>query len=139
MQRVKHSRVPVQFTKRSEDLEAMFEEGMRADIVKIIETQDDCYKVSLDVAPYESLNKSLMTPSYYNKEDVPCLTVIETSFYPEDGIEVIYIDKRDHPFMYFTLIEDNGLFAEYMKTNSDSSVSYIQWLENQVLSSRNTK
>ena len=85
----------VEFNKGIEDFESSIDNGMRA-VVSRIDNSDsyDCAKVYFDLKPFELYNDGFAQFNYYDKNDVPVLSAKEAGEYPEDGIETIYFDEN---------------------------------------------
>lgn len=119
----------VQFVKAVEDLEMMFDEGMRGRAISFVEDEDGDVKITFEVKEFEAFNIPFMKPNYYDKHGNPTLKVIETPYYPKDGREDLYFSlDGDLPLF---IVEDNGLFGEY--SNSGSNDTYVLWLEKALL------
>ncbi|WCF11505.1 hypothetical protein NDS46_31605 (plasmid) [Paenibacillus thiaminolyticus] len=122
----------VQFTKKIEEYETIFDEGMRGRVYNVKKGSHRTFTVHFEIKEFEAYNIELMKPDYYDSEGNPTKKAIETSFYPKDGIESIcFQHDEDVPCI---LVEDHNFFDLYKA--SDSTESYLTWLEKQLLDSK---
>lgn len=121
----------VEFEADIENYECMFDEGMRGRLIRFNVNDHGDLCLSFEVKEYEGYNIPLMKPLYEDKNNVPCLKVIETPYYPDNGIEDIYFSlEGDVPLL---IVEDNPLYKEFQDSGKKS---YMMWLEQQVLDLR---
>jgi hypothetical protein len=82
--------------------------------------------LTLNFKPFEDHNRAFDKPVFYNQKGDAVDTWIDGLYYPDDGIEEIYVDSSDDVVMPIT----NQLFNEYIQSGSEKS--YVIWLENLV-------
>ena len=83
--------VIVEFTKDIENYETCIDEGMRAIVVKVDNTDGyECSKVHFDLKPFDEYNDLYAQANYYDKDGIPNQTAKENGQYPIDGIEYCY-------------------------------------------------
>jgi hypothetical protein len=133
----------VQFTKEISELEGYFDQHMRAKVISAYQNvSEDSFTVVFDVNGFNDYNLKFEVANYYGvKEGDPRITATQAGFNPltrkgGNGSESYYFAAND-PTVYFTLIDqgDDGLFSEFSE-RADSSESYIQWLEKQLIAAR---
>jgi hypothetical protein len=128
----------IQFTKKIEDMEAYPENGMRARIVSIDESDthspslhDHMYRITFDYSEFDDYNKALESSNYYDRMGVPCLTAREAGMYAPD--ELIYFGSpKLWPFEdCFTTLDarQNALLARFKESDA---TNYVEWLEGQI-------
>lgn len=115
-------------TQISEVCEESLDPFMMGKIIGVSQEYEDSYRFLMDLNGYEKHNESVAKRNWFNKDNEPKLTWMETNFYPEDGIEAVYI--RINTEIPFEIIEQDSLFAEYISISSEKS--YIKWLETTV-------
>ena len=83
--------VIVEFTKEIENYETCIDEGMRAIVVKVDNTDGyECSKIHFDLKPFDEYNSGFAQSNYYDNKGIPCLSAKEAGQYPEDGVETCY-------------------------------------------------
>ena len=88
-------RVIVEFTKDIENFESCIDEGMRAIVAKVDNSDElGCAKVHFDLTPFDLYNDGFAQHNYYDKDGVPHLSAKERGMYPKNGIETIYFDDE---------------------------------------------
>jgi len=88
-------KIIVEFVKNIEDFESCIDEGMRALIVRIDNSDGyDCAQVHFDLSPFELYNDGFAQYNYYDKFGEPRLSAKEAGMYPKKGIETIYFDEN---------------------------------------------
>lgn len=115
-------------TQINEICEESLDPFMMGKIIGVSQQYDDSYRFLMDLKGFESHNESVAKRDWFNKDNEPKLTWMETSFYPEDGIEAVYIPLNTE--IPFEIIEQDSLLAEYLSIGSEKS--YIEWLETTV-------
>lgn len=80
-------------------------------------------------------NKTAAIANWYDSTGQPTLTWMETERYARDAkvyeVYEMYIDKHEYSdLQHLELVEENGLISQYIKSNS--SMTYIEWLEDQL-------
>jgi hypothetical protein len=109
------------------DIESM-DEGMMAVIKSAIITPDDPESVRLvfDLNDFEVHNRSVAKATWFDADHNPTLTWFESNFYPEDGLDTLWVDLiSDVPFEIV-----NEKVQRYLA--SGSTLSYVEWLEQQI-------
>jgi len=129
-------RIAVEFFRGIEDQECCIDRSMRADIVDCVLDGDGILHLFFDLGPYEAHNKPFEQANYYDKNGEPCLTARQAKMFNER--ECVYFSLDDDVSRYFRVIsEDEGtLYGEYKKDPTAKDLAYTQWLESQVLSTR---
>lgn len=114
------------FKQEIDDCESVLEKGMLGRLVGFREDRDgEGLYLSFNIKEFESHNIPLMTPNYYDDDNIPRLKAIETNFYPKNGIEEIWWSYLlDVPF---EIVEENSLLNRYIESGSNES--YAEWLE----------
>lgn len=83
--------VIVEFTKEIENYETCIDEGMRAIVVKVDNSDGyDCSKVHFDLKPFDEYNDDFAQANYFDKNGAPTETAKENGQHPVDGIEYCY-------------------------------------------------
>lgn len=135
----------VEFLSEIEHQEGYAEKGMRG---RLISAGEDFGMVVLtvDVGEFADFNRSLESANHYDKDGVPRLTAREAGMYPESGHERVYLasdqasgidESFDESFdEVFRVLDAEALalYQEYQRLGSE--LSYIAWLEQQVLKLR---
>lgn len=93
-------------------------------------------KFMVSLAGFDVYNKQFESSDFFDKDGVPCLTAREAGWYKET--QYVYLN----PAEIFELIQPldgvcsdiSALFSEY--TNSESNLTYTQWLESQLVAAR---
>lgn len=119
----------VRFTNGVEDYEC-FDPEMKARLVSMY-VDEDCYCCVFDFAEFEEYNKSIETP-VWNGKNGELLKWSESFYYPKDKRSKVYVGFEDEPC--FVLEQVSQVFHDYKL--SGSTLSYIQWLEEQYLMKR---
>jgi hypothetical protein len=119
----------VQFEEAVEEMESIFDEGMRGRAVSFVEQPDGLVKFTFEVKEFEAYNIPHMKPNYCDKDGNATLKAIETRYYPKDGLEDIYYGREDD--LPWFIVKENGLVAEY--TASGSKEPYVLWLEKRLV------
>lgn len=91
---------------------------------------EDSIRFLIDLNPFEEYNRSVAHHDWRDKEGNCVLTWFDTSFYPKDGIESIYLPIYEETENVFDFIEEGSLLNEYAKTSQE--ISFVTWLENEV-------
>lgn len=109
-----------------------FDPGMIGKIVGATKESENTYQFRVDLNDYVEHNKSVASNDWIDGNGKPTLTWFETKFYPQDGIEVMYLPiDREAPVEF---IEKNSLFNEFITSNS--KMNYTQWLEQELINLR---
>lgn len=130
----------VEFLESIEEMETYAESGMRAVIKKVYpypHDPEDVIIVEFSFVEYDDYNKNFESNNYYDKNRAPTLTAREAGYY--SPVDSIYLDKQDFlALKYFKtlLSERSSLVGEYLE--SGTKKSYVTWLENVVIKSRET-
>lgn len=112
----------------SELCEESLDPLMMGKIIGVSQEYDDSYRFLMDLKGFESHNESVAVKTWFDDKNEPKLSWMETSFYPEDGIETVYLPLN--VTIPFEFIEADSLLAEYVSTGSKTS--YVEWLETTV-------
>ena len=124
----------IRFNKNIEDFDDGPDEGLMAKIVGYHKNDDINFIVVMcDLKPYEKYNDKLMVADWFNDKKIPCLKWNQTSYYPENGIYELYVEETDP--LRCDIVEESLFYNEYKESNSE--LSYIEWLEEQLLKARN--
>lgn len=132
----------VEFSPRIIDLEGYFDVNMRARVTSAYEDEsNDFIVVVFDVTDFNDYNSTFEVHNYYTLDGRAELTATEAGFNPltrkgGNGLEAYYFAIEDD-VVYFNIIETetNSLYSEYL--TGKSTDSYVQWLEAQLIKSRN--
>ncbi|CDH95480.1 hypothetical protein CHR37_05405 [Bacillus velezensis] len=92
--------------------------------------EHDEIKFLLDLNPFEAYNRSVARHDWRDDEGNCVLTWFDTSFYPKNGIEAIYLPINERTEIAFDFTEEDSLLNEYAKVPPE--ISYVEWLENEV-------
>jgi hypothetical protein len=84
---------------------------------------EECYRIVLDVKSYETVNIPAMKANWYNSDGVACLKWIETSDYPKNGRETIYV-STDALGVAFDVVDPNTIPMPQPKTYSEA-ISFL--------------
>lgn len=107
--------------------EESFDPQMMGKVVNVGMEYDDSYRLLIDMNEYEKHNKSVAQYDWRDDKGELTLSWFDTKYYPEDGIEALYIPlKGKAPF---EVVNENYLFSNYLKSNYDS---YVEFLEDTV-------
>lgn len=115
----------IQFYEEMEDQETAFDENMRGRLISFMEKEDGLIEFKFEIKEFEEYNIPFMKPAYYDKQGNPTLKVIETNFYPQNGIEEAYFYPQDE--FPGSIVEENKLMVKYKASGSKDS--YQTWLE----------
>lgn len=112
------------------DVAEQMEEGMLCKIVGAYENSDGEIQVELDEKDFSEYNKSLETPSCYDSES-NIYNKKWSELYQREIRMTIFLDK-EHDNPYFDIVEDNytELVKEY--NDSESGLTYVEWLQEQI-------
>ena len=117
----------IRFKTEIEDLEYQFEEGMIAEIYHVYILDDETVEFLVDESKYLDYNLSLEKPVWRNNEN---------GRYDKKYSE-LYDRKTMSTFLdgleihNFEIIDENlSLITKYI--NSDSKLSYVEWLEEMI-------
>lgn len=114
--------------------ENLFEQGMRARVVSVLDDEEDVLHIVFDFSDFAEYNKHFATPGYFDGEGKPTLYVWQTKHYPENLQEDVYVDLKSE--VPFSIIEEHSLMAEFGSLPADGRLSYVGWLEREVLVAR---
>ena len=90
----------VKFTSGVDEFETGFENGMFGVVEKVTPEVDDVYCLWVNFSRFEEHNKQLMTPNYFDAQGKPTLRWNETTYYPTDRVEKIFVGSGvDHAFL----------------------------------------
>lgn len=128
------SKLVVEFGPKILDAEDYPEPGMRAVAIAYTQTGIDMAYITFDFAAFDEHNKALESRNYYDSKGIPRLTAREAGCYTE--IYGIYFTLTDELDLWFKLISSDsvGLYAQYAAEVSAVKPSYVNWLEQKVLS-----
>lgn len=111
---------------------------MIAKIVGASQEYEEEVRFLIDLNDYEAYNRSVATHNWRNSEGECVLTWFDTRYYPEDGIDAIYLPIDENTDIVFDFVDESSLLNEYIeKQNID--ISYIEWLEKEILNLRKAK
>jgi hypothetical protein len=129
-------KITIRFTKGIEQAEGMFQENMMAEILSIYK-DDDYLVLKVDQTKYYESNKQFDVPSWLNK-DTGAYDLSYSEYRKQYGQDVhmteeIYDNYKDELYNII-VVEDNTkeLYERYLKESEGKT--YIEWLENIVLS-----
>lgn len=110
-----------------------FDPLMVGKIIDVSIEFEDSYRFLVDMNDYEAYNRSVAPMEWKDKNGEATLTWFDTKYYPEDGIEAMYLPSSDifDTKEVFDFIEENTLFQEYVDSKSD--ISYVEWLESELI------
>ena len=124
----------VTFKASVDDKEGYWEANMRGRITAARDNGDDVMELTVDVTEFDEFNKPFESANYYDKNQNPTLTAREAGFYK--AVDTMYFDANEDVGQVLTVEDDSSikLFNEYRESGSD--LSYVTWLERQVLAAR---
>lgn len=105
-----------------------FDPMMMGKVVEVTQEFNDTYRFVIDMNEFEEYNKTVARNDW--TKDGNKVTWFETSFYPKDGKEVLYLPIGKDIEMPIKIVSDHSLLTEYVE--SKSAKNYIEWLEDQV-------
>lgn len=119
------------FTPDVNELEMQFEDGMRAKLIDIRIEDDECIKLVLDESKYRMTNELAEHP-YYRKEVGGEFIHKYSEIHGRNNVATIY-DELDNELSNVFVVEDssNRLYEAYIESNTD--ISYVEWLEFELL------
>lgn len=133
----------VRFNKKIDelDVESIFNENMITQFLsyRIEEegTKDEYYVIDCSFKEFETYNLQFAISNYYDKNGIPCLNYKEAKQNSSTGVELLYVMASDN---VCNIITDDSfdLYEEYIRycENDKDSVSYISWLEREILNLR---
>lgn len=129
------SKPVVVFKKGVIEKEDYAEPGMRARVLSATAPDgDDVLEIMFDFGEFEDFNRPLEVANYYDKDGKPSQTAREAGFYkPQDryfyGLNDPLADELE-----VVPTASLAMFEEFKALNSTDS--YVEWLEKQVLVSR---
>lgn len=125
--------------KLSDHFDESVEPGMMGRIISVSDEYKDenVSSFNIDVESFRKHNESIAKPDWYDKDNNPTKTWFETNFYPKDGIETINLDDALHVDGLLEITKEDSLLSEYAADETNATVSYVEWLENQIQSLRN--
>lgn len=93
----------------------------------------------VDFFEFTEKNIPFAQKNFYDAEGNPVLTWMEMDYYEEESkmcdIHEMYLEDGEHcDLTHFEIVPENTLLFEY--TNSGSSLSYTNWLEEKLLSKK---
>lgn len=122
--------VPLQirFNQYIEDIELQFEKGMLADI-ELVNNTIDGLCIYVNEKNYKKYNSNLEKPFCFNKDTGKYDKKWSEVFKREDSVE--FYDDYNHIY-YFEIVESSfsELIKEYNESNSE--LSYVDWLQEEV-------
>lgn len=112
-----------------------FDKGMRGRIISYGHERQDSMFFICDLSEYEDYNDMFDQGNWNDPNGIPCLKWRETKYYPKDGKYkiVLYTDVDDA--VNFVIVDESPLYKEYRESNA--KVSYVKWLEIELIQSRN--
>lgn len=122
----------------NEEYENLFgesmDEGMRAKLISVEEERDEAdepvyYRLLFDMTDFVEYNKTKAKNTWYDSNRNATLTWFETSMYPKNNIEKFYCDPQDDIFEELEESQST-LYSEWLI--SDSTLTYVRWLEEEV-------
>jgi len=123
----------VKFTK---DIHNYSEESvdpeMLGRIVAVNQEYEDSFRFMVDLNDFKPHNQSVASTDWLDEEGKPTRTWFQTPYYPKDGIEPVYLSVNTEAPL--SIIENDSLFGKYIASRLE--VTYVKWLEEQVLSLR---
>ncbi len=123
----------VVFSKSIEDAETYPEPGMRARVTGVlsVDADEDLLKIAVDYGEFDSFNRPFESANYYDKQGNPTLTAREAGYYKPN--DTLYLSLSEE-IGCFRVVEDarTALYQTYL--DGGGSGTYLEWLENQVLS-----
>lgn len=131
----------VSVKKRLEELCEEIDSPMRCNInnVSLYDVTEDIYVLNLDFKPYEDFNKSVATPTFWDKDGNATLTWFETPYYKNGKVEA-YVMGTDSLEDFFNKKDKYDLQNEFIKEtniwiNLDENYpyQYTEWLEKKLL------
>lgn len=122
----------IKINKRYEELETQFEEGMLAIVEFASDELDGTIKLRLNESQFKRENRNLEKPAWKNN-DTGMYELKFSEIDKREDISYMWIDTNEE-IINFSIVEDDSLQMEFIVSNC--GVSYIEWLENQVLKLR---
>lgn len=124
----------IEFLSAVEKYADEFDAGMRATVTGIA-PDGDHYQIQLTLAKFEDYNRPFETPTYFDSDGKPTLTVREAGYYRMENYLYVEDNWRD----CVKLLDDTsaGLFDLYLIDRAaGSDLTYIAWLETLVLAAK---
>lgn len=94
--------------------------------------EDGSLKVVLDLNGFEEHNKSVARHDWYIDSEDRMGIWLETKYYPQDGLETIYLPMEGE--LPFELVLEDSILSDYVK--SGTTDSYIQFLEKNYIANK---
>lgn len=114
-------------------IEESVDPNMMGIVVSCAEEGSDCYRLHVDLNPFENHNRDVAVPNWFDKNGKPSLTWFEVGRYPENGIETIYLAMEGEA--PFEIVDDkNSPISEFIK--AEYKGSYTAWLEEKLKEER---
>jgi hypothetical protein len=82
----------IEFTPEVEKDETMFDAGMRGRVTDYQIQHEDVVKITVDFSQFEEFNKQFEKATFYGKDGQANLKWSESPFYPNNKVEIIYVD-----------------------------------------------
>lgn len=122
----------VRFNSRVEELEYQFENRMIGKVVSVIKDKNTI-EANIDESDFREYNLSLEKPMWRNRIDGE-FTLRFSEIDKREDVATVYDELEE--LINFEIIEDETLdiYNEYLENKN--SLSYIQWLEQELLKSR---
>ncbi len=119
----------VTFTKDIVNCEGYFEPGMRGRLRSVRNSGDDVVIFTVDLSEFEEFNKQFETANYYDKNHVACLNAREAGLY--NVKEQYYADCDLEAYIEIEEPHRLKIYEEYKQSGSE--LTYVQWLEDNVV------
>lgn len=123
----------VEFLPPIDDCESYAESGMRAEIVAVApRDEDDVLRITFSFESFDEFNKPFESANYYDKTQAPVLTAREAGYYKP--VEIYYF-MASEAIKAFKFVDDKSLalLNKYKASPESASMSYVAWLEKQIL------
>jgi len=131
---VSGARPVVEFRRCIGQKESYAEPNMRARVLRVQNRRDGIIELVFDFEEFDQHNAPFESTGYYDKDRNPTLTARQAGYYhPQEGL---YFDNDELLADMFEVVDDAqvALFNRYKEAGA--TMSYVAWLEAQVLASQ---
>lgn len=123
---------PVRFKNDIRELNSYFEPGMMATLDGVVDYQNNHSGFVFNVSDYKENNLTFETPNFYDANGTPRLTATEAKLAPCTRLTLFFMYK-DEVDQFLEIIQDNYTVLFKLYQQSKSPVTYVRWLEQQLI------
>ena len=124
--------IVVEFNANVCDLEVRYEAGMRTRLIGACNDGSGCIIFKTDESDFSDYNKSIEQPVWFNSDTKQYDLKWSDMDSEEDNNSEIYEDENAELYN-FKIVDDHKLKVFIMYKESNSELSYVTWLEEQLL------